>query len=184
MTQLAKPPQTCNNAGVETVARQQAISAKGETVQIIEAPLPHPLESVEAAMLEMPQIECPVTHHFGPGIYIREAFLPAGAYVMGHAHKAEHLNVMLKGKMAVIVGGEAQLIEGPCIFTGQAGRKFAYIIEDTVFQNIHPTELTDLDEIEAEFIDKSEAWNDAQEQSKNTQLIAGAVHKHLEGVSQ
>lgn len=186
MTDVAKPQESCNNAGVETVARQQAISAKGETVQLIDTntELQHPLDGVEAAMLDMPQIDCPVQHYFGPGIYIREAFLPAGTYVMGHSHKSEHMNVMLKGKMAVIVNGEARVIEGPLIFTGEPGRKFAYIIEDTVFQNIYATTETDIDVIEDMFVDKSAAWLDADALRHNEGLIAGAVHQYLEGVAQ
>ena len=186
MTYVAKQHETCNNAVAEPIAHQQASPAKGELVELANHQIERidPLAGVEAAMLDAEQVDCPVQHHFGPGIYIREAFLPAGTYVMGHAHKSEHLNVMLKGKMAVIVDGEAKVIEGPCIFTGQAGRKFAYIIEDTVFQNIYATTETDLDVIEDMFIDKSEAWLDAQEQNKNAQLISDAVHKSLEGITQ
>ena len=51
-------------------------------------------DQVEAAFLEQPQADCPVTHRFGPGIYIREVLLPRGAYVVGHAHKTVHLNIM------------------------------------------------------------------------------------------
>ena len=39
-------------------------------------------DQVEAAFLEQPQADCPVTHRFGPGIYIREVLLPRGAYVV------------------------------------------------------------------------------------------------------
>ena len=35
---------------------------------------------LEKEMLEMPQADCPVAHHFGPGIYIREVTLPAGIF--------------------------------------------------------------------------------------------------------
>ena len=186
MTILATEREKCNNADAELIARQQARPAKGEKLINAEVTLEqvHPLDSVEAAMLEAEQVECPVNHHFGPGIYIREAFLPAGTYVMGHAHKSEHMNVMLKGKMAVIVDGEAKVIEGPCIFTGQAGRKFAYIIEDVVFQNIYATTETDIDVIEDMFVDKSAAWLDAKQQEQNAMLIGDAVHQYLEGLFQ
>lgn len=184
MASLANTLETCNNADVETVARQQAKSAKGETVSSEVVPQQVDLGAVEAAMLQEEQVDCPVAHHFGPGIYIREAFLPAGTYVMGHAHKSEHMNVMLKGKMAVIVDGEAKIIEAPCIFTGRAGRKFAYIIDDVVFQNIYATEETDIDVIEDMFVDKSAAWLDAKEQEANAMLIGNAVHQYLEGAIQ
>jgi hypothetical protein len=173
-----------DNAGAETVGHQQPFRTEGEDLQAsAENQVALSLESIEAVMLQEPQVECPVQHHFGPGIYIREAFLPAGTYVMGHAHKTEHMNVMLKGKMAVIVNGEAKVIEGPYIFTGQPGRKFAYIIEDTVFQNIYATTETDLDKIEDMFVDKSNTWLDAQADAESMQAIEAVVHQHFEGVS-
>ena len=83
--------------------------------------------------------------------------------------------------MAVIVNGEAKVIEGPYIFTGQPGRKFAYIIEDTVFVNAYATEETDVDKLEEMFVDKSDAWKSAQDAALNMQAIDAAVHKYLGG---
>lgn len=182
MSDLAAQSKICDNRRAETTARQQACSAEGEPVQVNqEIAVATSLDQIEAIMLDAPQIDCPVTHHFGPGIYMREAFLPAGTYVMGHAHKDEHMNIMLKGKMAVIVNGEAKVIEGPYIFTGQPGRKFAYIIEDTVFVNAYATDETDIEKLEEMYVDKSDAWRDAEQQALNMQAIDAAVHKYLGG---
>jgi quercetin dioxygenase-like cupin family protein len=182
MTRLAEKTDFCDTGGAEMIARQQVCSAKGEPVQVNqEISVASSLDQIEAMMLAAPQIDCPVTHHFGPGIYMREAFLPAGTYVMGHAHKDEHMNIMLKGKMAVIVNGEAKVIEGPYIFTGQPGRKFAYIIEDTVFVNACATEETDIEKLEEMYVSKSDAWRDAEQQALNVQAIDAAVHKYLGG---
>jgi hypothetical protein len=168
----------CNYSKAETNARQQVDTAKGEAVTSITNNIS--MDVIESEMLSLPQVECPVTHHFGPGVYIREAFLPAGTYVMGHAHKCEHMNMMIKGKMAVIVNGEAKVIEGPYIFTGQPGRKLAYILEDTVFQNIYGTDETDPSVIEDMYVDKSAAWV-ASELEK--QCIDLAVMEHLERIA-
>jgi hypothetical protein len=168
----------CNYSKAETNARQQVDTAKGEAVTAITNNIS--MDVIESEMLSLPQVECPVTHHFGPGVYIREAFLPAGTYVMGHAHKCEHMNMMIKGKMAVIVNGEAKVIEGPYIFTGQPGRKLAYILEDTVFQNIYGTDETDPSVIEDMYVDKSAAWV-ASELEK--QCIDLAVMEHLERIA-
>jgi quercetin dioxygenase-like cupin family protein len=176
MTNLAEKQKACDTVGAETSAIQQARSAKDSPLQVDHSVS---LDAIEAQMLRAPQIDCPVQHHFGPGLYMREAFLPAGTYVMGHAHKHEHINIMLKGKMAVIVNGEAKMIEGPYIFTGQPGRKFAYIIEDTVFVNAYATDETDVGKLEEMFVDKSDAWQDAQDQLVNIQAIDAAVQKHL-----
>ena len=168
----------CNYSKAETIARQQVSTAKGEAVTSITNNIS--MDVIESEMLSLPQVECPVTHHFGPGVYIREAFLPAGTYVMGHAHKCEHMNMMIKGKMAVIVNGEAKVIEGPYIFTGQPGRKLAYILEDTVFQNIYGTDETDPAVIEDMYVDKSAAWV-ASELEK--QCIDLAVMEHFERIA-
>ena len=182
MTNLAQKTELCDSSFAETVAHQQASSAKGEPLrENHEIAARVSLDNVEEMMLSAPQVDCPIQHHFGPGLYMREAFLPAGTYVMGHSHKDEHMNIMLKGKMAVIVNGEAKVIEGPYIFTGQPGRKFAYIIEDTVFLNAYATDETDIEKLEDKFVDKSAAWTDAQKIASNVSAIELAVHKHLEG---
>ena len=59
------------------------------------------VEALESHMLEHPQVDCPVVHHFGPGIYVREVHLPKGALALGHAQRYEHLNIMLQGKVAM-----------------------------------------------------------------------------------
>lgn len=182
MTDLAETIEICDNGGAEMIAHQQACSAEGKPVQINhEIAVTTSLDQIEAMMLAAPQIDCPVQHHFGPGLYMREAFLPAGTYIMGHAHKHESMNIMLKGKMAVIVDGEAKVIEGPYIFTAGPGRKLAYIIEDTVFLNAYATNETDVDALEEMVVEKSDAWKDAQQKAQNMQAINAAVRKSLGG---
>jgi hypothetical protein len=179
MTNLDKAPLFCDTARAETLANQQALSEVDQPLHEIQPiqDIPAMLDGIESMMLTAEQVACPTQHHFGPGIYIRESFLPAGTYVMGHAHKCEHTNIMLKGKMAVIVNGEAKVIEGPCIFIGQPGRKFAYIIEDTIFQNIYATTETDIEKLEDMFVEKSEDWQDLMSSHK----IDLAVHEYLGG---
>lgn len=184
MTNLAETIEICDTGGAETIARQQACSAEGEPVQINhEIAVTTSLDQIEAMMLSAPQIDCPVQHHFGPGIYMREGFVPAGTYVMGHAHKREHLNILLKGKLAIIVNGEAKVIEGPYIFNAKPGRKFFYAIEDTVLVNAFAAEETDVDKIEEALVDKSDQWKSAQEAALNMQAIDAAVQKYLVGAS-
>ena len=120
-------------------------------------------EEAEAAMLPMPQVECPVTHYFGPGVAIREVFLPAGTLAVGHKQKHEHLNILLRGKVVMLNDdGTLRTVSAPLIYTGVAGRKIGYVLEDTVWQNVYPTELKDADAIEDAFIEKSEAWQQHQ----------------------
>ena len=126
------------------------------------AELSHPekLELLEDHMLSLPQVECPVVHHFGPGIYIREVHLPAGTLAVGHAQKFEHLNIMLQGAVAMVGDdGKLKVMRAPLIFTGQPGRKFGYVLEDTIWQNIYATEETDIGTLEETYLDKSITWS-------------------------
>lgn len=115
-------------------------------------------DSIGAFLLTQPQVECPVVHHFGPGIYIREVHLKAGTLAVGHAQKYEHLNILLKGVVAMIVDGEVRELHAPMIFTGQPGSKFGYIVEDTVWQNVYATEERDINKLEEMFVEKNPAW--------------------------
>lgn len=116
------------------------------------------IEQIEAHMLNFEQADCPVAHHFGPGIYVREVTLPAGIIALGHEQKYEHLNIMLTGKVAIIDGGKVRVLVAPMIFVGKPGRKIGYVIETCVWQNVYATDETDIDKLEAHYLNKSETW--------------------------
>lgn len=101
-------------------------------------------------MMDMQQVECPLTHYFAPGIYVREIFMPADTNIIGKIHKTEHLNVVLQGRVAVIhEGGAFDVITAPYTFTSKAGvGKALYIYEDCVWQTIHATDLRDINALE------------------------------------
>ncbi|WP_168383462.1 SET domain-containing protein-lysine N-methyltransferase [Acinetobacter indicus] len=130
---------------------------------------------LEKEMLGMPQADCPVAHHFGPGIYIREVTLPAGIFAVGHAQKYDHLNIMLTGKVAIVDDGAVRVLEAPMIFTGKPGRKVGYVLETCVWQNVYATEETDIDALEAYYLDKSENW---KAYDKEQSEIAHALNQH------
>lgn len=106
-------------------------------------------------------------HIFSGGVYIREMRAPAGVIVIGKRHRYETCNILMSGTMSVWVSGESgsgeervQEISGPIIITSKPGaRKIAYCHTDVVFHNIHPTDLTDLDEIEKEFVIPEEGFH-------------------------
>jgi len=117
------------------------------------------LDKPEQTLLQFPQVKCSVVHHFGPGVCIREVFMPAGTLAIGHKQKFDHLNIMLRGAVMIVKDdGGTQVLTAPMIFTGKAGRKIGYILEDMVWQNVYATELTDPDAVEAFFVEKSEEW--------------------------
>lgn len=119
------------------------------------------IDELQELMLEQAQAECPVIHRFGPGLYMREVTIPAGAIAIGHYQKREHLNVMLKGKITVLRDdGNLETLTAPLVFTGKPGRKVGYVHEEVVWQNIYATFETDVEKLEAMFLDKSQAWQD------------------------
>jgi len=118
------------------------------------------LTAPEQVMLQLPQAECSVVHHFGPGVCIREVFMPAGTLAIGHKQKFEHLNIMLRGKVLVANDdGSTQILTAPMIFTGKPGRKIGYVMEDMVWQNVYATNLKDASAVEDLFVEKSEEWH-------------------------
>ncbi len=117
------------------------------------------VEALERDMLVMPQAEVPITHHFAPGVYLREGVMPKGAIVIGHQHKKDHFTVFQKGRFLVRIGECITEFVAPCFFMAPAGsRKIFYIIEETVGFNIHPTNETDLEKLAEELIVKSDGF--------------------------
>ncbi len=122
------------------------------------------IERVEAEMLTINQVECPVTHRFTPGMYMREVFMPKGAFVIGHEHRTEHFNIVLSGSALVMIDGVVARIVAPCVFTSGAGvRKVLFIEEDMRWATTHVTDLTDLKELEAQLIVKSPTFTSHHE---------------------
>lgn len=123
-------------------------------------------------MLDLPQVEAPVAHYFGPGIYIRALSMSAGTFAVGHNQRFEHLNIFLQGRIALLnADGSTQEIAAPMIFVAPPGRKMGYIMEDTLWLNVYATELKDVEKIEECFFDKGEEWQ-AHESNKIEEMRA------------
>lgn len=134
----------------------------------------------QQSISEREQVECPVTHHFGPGIYIREVFMPANTVVVGRTHKHKNLNILMRGSIALLSeNGSLDTLTGPFIFTGKPGRKIGYTLEDVVWQNIHATEETDLRKIEDFFIEKEE---DQEQLEHDVLRLEKAMNKFFRGL--
>lgn len=119
---------------------------------------------LEEKLLKKKQVECPVYHHFYPGIYMREVHIEAGVFSIGHFQKTEHLNIFQQGRVNFVNDeGIAQILEAPMIFTSKPGRKIGLILEDMVWFNLYATKETDIQKLEETYLDKSEAWKNAQQ---------------------
>ena len=114
---------------------------------------------LESEMRKLPQLDLKVTHHFAPGVYVRELFIPAGTLLIGKIHKTEHMNIILMGQISIAdavsdIAG-SKVIDAPHIMVSKPGTKRAgYAHKDTIWVTIHPTKETDLKKIEADVIAK------------------------------
>ncbi len=100
------------------------------------------------------RVEVAYEHYFADGVYARVMKCPAGALVIGKPHRTEHISILLKGSCTITDDdGTSKYVEAPMIVVSQAGRKkMALVHTDMEFVNIHPTETTNLDEIEKKVI--------------------------------
>jgi len=100
--------------------------------------------------------QCPLTHKFAPGMYVREIFIPKGTCVVGKIHKHDHPNFILKGEVLVITEHEGkEHLKAPLSIISKAGTKrIVLALEDTIWITVHATNETDLMEIERVVIAK------------------------------
>lgn len=133
---------------------------------------PEKIQELEIEMLRAPQIECEVSHHFGPGIYIRELHVPAGTYLIGHHQNIAHLNSMVKGRVKMLADdGEIKELVAPVVYTAKPGRKIGIVLEDMIWQNIYPTTETDVEKLEAKYLTKSDDWMKDQETKQRMKYL-------------
>ena len=126
------------------------------------------IDNLTKELLKQEQADCPVVHHFGPNLYIREVTYGPGTLVVGHFHKHPHLCVMLTGKMLFVnPDGNKVEITAPKSFIASAGRKVAYVLEEMTFQNIYATDETDVAKLEKMLFEDNEFLEEhLKEQSK------------------
>lgn len=109
---------------------------------------------LEDAIRELPEeqhldIDSMTQHFFGPGVYVRQFFLPAGCVVTGKIHKTQHLTIIAQGVCAFAASEDAELFAAPHVFLNTIGDKRAvYAIEDTIIMTVHATEETDVKKLE------------------------------------
>lgn len=114
------------------------------------------LQAALKVMQETDPVDCPLVHHFAPGLYAREILLPKDSLVVGKIHKHAHVNNISKGSVVVYTEFGLEEYHAPCQFISKAGTKRAVLaLEDTVWTTYHPTSEIDLEIIEEQVIAKS-----------------------------
>lgn len=98
-------------------------------------------------------IDVPVVHHFAPGVYMRQMDAKAGTVVVSKMHRTEHFIMFLTGSCSVMTENGIEHIKAPCVLRTMPGtQRVGYFHEDTSCITIHPTQSTDLEEIEKQVI--------------------------------
>ncbi len=101
---------------------------------------------------------------FAPGLYARSLTRKAGAFIIGHKHRTEHMNLLLHGRLRIYMDGVVTEIAGPSLpFISKAGvRKATLALEDSTLITFHPTHETDLEKLEEELIEKSALFEEME----------------------
>ena len=103
---------------------------------------------------DLPRADVQTRHHFSDGMYAREMFMPAGSCVVGALHKTQHLYSVVKGHCLVTSQYGSEEIQAPFLGETIPGTKrVIYAVTDCVWITYHPTNLTDVDEIEAALVE-------------------------------
>jgi hypothetical protein len=102
-------------------------------------------------------VDLPLNHIFTRGtpgacggMYTREIFMPAGAWVVSHIHRTAHPFVVLSGMALVWTQekGVETLTGGYLGITTPGTRRILYIVQDTVWATFHATDMQDVKAIE------------------------------------
>lgn len=92
-----------------------------------------------------------VFHTFADGMYTREMHVEKGEIIIGEIHKNDHMVNLLKGSLVVIDEYGNRRIDAPYSFMSKSGiKRIGFILEDTVWQDIHRTDKTTVKDAENE----------------------------------
>ena len=129
------------------------------------------VDRLEASMMGLPQTDCPVRHHFAPGVYAREITIPKDTVLVGVVHKRDNLVVLSSGRLRLVTDSGTVEISAPHTRLCKAGSKNAAVaLEDSVWTNFFATDETDTDKL-VELLTESTA-DELLGGSKNKQLAA------------
>ena len=85
-----------------------------------------------------------ISHHFSDGLYAKESRFSEGTAILKHTHSFSHLSILAKGKVAVMIGEEIEVIEAPACIEIKAGLTHGVkAITDCVWFCIHATDEKD-----------------------------------------
>jgi len=109
---------------------------------------------LQAAARELPAIEIETKHFFAPGMYARAGRLSKGSVIVGKVHRTTHFFIVTSGRVAVSdKTGTVELEAGAVVVSAPGTKRAIVALTDASCLNVHRTDLTDLDAIEAELVE-------------------------------
>jgi hypothetical protein len=107
--------------------------------------------AVETRLLELPQVEIPIEHHFGAGIYARTMIAPRGTVLTGRIYKVPQMIILNAGEITVRSENFNGRIRGPHIYNSPVGAKrFGYCHTEVVWTCLTSVKSTDVESAEKE----------------------------------
>lgn len=104
--------------------------------------------------LKHPQVECPVTHSFPRGMYVREIRIPAGTLFIGRPHLVGHTCKLVEGEITLYHDdGHRLRLAAPAKMFTSPGYMIALIAHtDAIGRTYHPNpdELRHVETLERE----------------------------------
>ena len=90
-----------------------------------------------------------IEHHFSSGVYAKETHIPAGQWLVSHAHQHDHLSILASGTVEVMVDDSRKVIVAPACLTIKALKHHGVrALTDAVWFCIHATDCTDESEVD------------------------------------
>lgn len=100
-------------------------------------------------LLSFEQAPIQVKHYFAPGLYAREATMPAGTLGVGAVHVFPHICVISKGYVSVFTDKGRTDIRAPYTYVAEAGVQRTLLAhEETVWTTFHNADVKTVEEAE------------------------------------
>lgn len=150
------------NTLVESVAQDHAVISTTRREKI---------DAIEQALLDLPQVECPIRHFFTDGLFAREITIYAGTVLTGAEHRTEHIAVLSKGKIRMLRENGTEDISAPYTFIAKPGGKNAGVaLEDSIWTSFYPNPDNE---------QSIDVLAERHTTSKSSELLGGAENKQL-----
>ena len=100
---------------------------------------------------------CPLKHHFGSGLYVRELLALKGHLIVTKIHKLTHPCFVMSGEVSVFTTEGVKRVKAPYWTMTPAGtQRICYVLSDSLWITVHPNpdDTEDLKVIEENVIAK------------------------------